>query len=92
MFVLDNAMFKHSVICNKHVISGHSIVLAYFEHLNLALILRISSLDYFVTVKEQVYPEIVQYFYSSLAFHDNRIQSRVKNVDIITLDKFAHIF
>ena len=50
MFISENAMFKHSVIC-KHVISGHSIVLADFEHLNLAPILGTSSLEYFITVK-----------------------------------------
>ena len=93
VFVSDNAMFKHSVICNKHVISGRFVVLVDFEHLNLAPILRTSSLEYFVTIKEQVYPELVQYFYSYLTFHDNRIQSRVKNVDInITLERFARIF
>jgi len=86
-------MFKHSVICNKHVISGRFVVLVDFEHLNLAPILRTSSLEYFVTIKEQVYPELVQYFYSNLTFHDNRIQSRVKNVDInITLERLARIF
>ena len=52
-------MFKRSVIYNKHVISGRSIVLADFEHLNLAPILKNSSLESFVTVKEQVYLELV---------------------------------
>jgi len=67
--------------------------LADFEHLNLGPILRTSSLEYFVTITEQVYPELVQYFYSNLSFHDNRIKSRVKNVDInISLERFARIF
>jgi len=36
---------------------------------------------------------LVQYFYSNLSFHDNRIKSRVKNVDInISLERFARIF
>ena len=68
-------------------------VLAYSEHLNLAPILRTSSLEYFVIVKEQVYPEQVEYFNSKLSFIDNQIQSRFKNIDInISLERFARIF
>ena len=52
VFVSDNIMFKHSVIRNKYVISGHSIILADFEYVNLALIWRTSSLEYFVIVNE----------------------------------------
>ena len=86
-------MFKYSMICNKHVISSHSIVLTDFEHLKFTLILRTSSLEYFVIIKEQVYPEPVQYFYSNLAYYDTWIQFCVKNKDInITLERFAQIF
>ena len=81
------------MIYNKHDISGRSVVLANFEHLNLPPILITNSLDYFVTIKEQVYSELVQNFYSNLAFQNNRIQSRVKDVDMnITLERFARIF
>ena len=66
IFVTENAKFKHLVISKKHVISGRSVVLADFDYLNLANILRSSSLEYFVTIKEQVYPELVQVFYSNL--------------------------
>ena len=51
-FVSDDAFYKHSIICNKQVISGRCVVLADFNHLNLAFILKTSSLDYFVTIKE----------------------------------------
>jgi len=40
-------------------------VLSDFEHLNLATILGSSSLENFVTIKEPVYPALVQYFYSN---------------------------
>ena len=81
------------MIYNKHVLSGCSVVLANIEHLNLAPILKTSSLEYFVTTKEQVYLELVQYFYSNLDFQSNRIQSRVKDVDInITLKRFSQNF
>ena len=67
-------------------------MLADFE-LNLANILRSSSLEYFVTIKEQIYPELAQLFYFNIEFHDFHIQSRVKNVSInISLDNFIHIF
>ena len=50
-------------------------------------------MEYFVTFKEQVYPELVQLFYSNLNFHDNHIQSHVRDVDInITLERFDRIF
>ena len=46
-----------------------------------------------MTIKEQVYPDLVQYVYSDLSFVDNNIKSRVKNVDInISLERFARIF
>ena len=93
LFVSKNAKFKHSVICKKNVISGRSVVLADFEHLNLANILRSNSLEYFVTIREQVYPVLVQVFYSNLAFHNNHIQSRVKGVDInITFERLDRYF
>ena len=92
VFVSENALYKHSIISNKHVILVRCRVLADFEHLNLSPILRTSPLEYFVTIKGQVYPELVQYFYSNLSFHDNHIKSRVKNVDYITLEQFSRIF
>ena len=45
--------------------SGKTVVLSDFEHLNLATILGSSSLENFVTIKEPVYPALVQYFYSN---------------------------
>jgi len=51
IFVAENAMFKHSIICNKHVISGRYVLLADFDHLNLTPILKTSSLYHFVTIK-----------------------------------------
>jgi len=92
-FVSENAMYKHSIICNKNIIFGRCVVLADFDHLDLTPILKTSSLDHFVTTKKQVYPDLVQYFYSNLSFVDNHIKSRVKNVDInIFLEHFARIF
>ena len=93
LFVSKNAKFKHSVICKKNVISDHLVVLADFEHLNLANILISNSLEYSVTIREQVYPELVQVFYSNLTFDDNRIQSRLKGVDInISVERFGQNF
>ena len=37
VFVSENAMYKHSIIYNKHVISGRCVVLANFDHLDLTL-------------------------------------------------------
>jgi len=48
------------------------VVLADFEHLNLVQILSSSSLEYLVTIKEQIYLELVHYFYSN-QFHNNHI-------------------
>jgi len=59
MFVSQNASQKYSIIHHKHVISGRTVVLADFDHLNLAQILRSSSLEYLVTVREHGYPESV---------------------------------
>ena len=50
------------MIHNKYVISGRTVVLADFEHLNLASILNTSSLEYLITVKEPVYPDLMHYF------------------------------
>jgi len=67
--------------------------LSNFDHLDLTIILKTSSLDHFVTIKEQVYPELVQYFYSNLSFVNNHIKSRVKDVDInISLECCSRIF
>jgi len=91
-FISQNASHKFSVLHNKHVISGRTIVLADFEHLNPANILNTSSLKYLVTIKEPVYPKLVHYFYSNLTFQNNHIIYRVLSKDInISLDRFAHL-
>ena len=80
------------MIHNKHIISGRTVVLADYEHLNLANILNTSSLEHLVTIKEPVYPELVHYFYSNLTFQNNHIRSKVLDKDInISLDRFAHL-
>ena len=80
------------MIPNKHVISGKTVVFADFEHLNLASILSTSSLEYLITIKEPVYPELVYYFYSNLTFQKYHVKSRVLDKDInIFLDRFAHL-
>ena len=53
---------RFSVIHDKHVISGRTIVLVDFEYLNLANILYASSLEHLVTMKESVYLELVHFF------------------------------
>jgi len=65
-------------------------VLSYFEHLNYASILASSYLENYVTIKEPVYPTLVQYFYFNLTFEHNHIRSRVlgRNIDM-TLQEFA---
>jgi len=75
-FISQNASHRFSVIHNKHVISGRTVVLADFEHLNLTTILSTSSLKYLVSIKEPVYPELVHYFYSNLTFQNNHLRSR----------------
>ena len=67
-FVSQNASHRFSIIHNKYVISGRTIVLADFEHLNLANILNTSSSEYLVTIKEPVHPELFHYVYSNLTF------------------------
>ena len=67
-FDSQNASHRFSVIHNKHVISGRIVVLADFEHLNLATILITSSLEHLVSIKKSVYSELVYYFYSNLSF------------------------
>ena len=80
------------MIHNKHVISGKTVVLADFEHLNLATVLNTSSLEYLVTIKELVYSELVNYFYSNLTFQNNHVKSRILGKDInISLDRFGHL-
>ena len=92
MFVSQKASYKYFIIHHKHVISGRIVVLIDFDHLNLAQILRTSSLKYPVTIKEPVYSELVLYFYSNLSFHTNHIRSRVKGIDIdLSLEKFARL-
>ena len=90
VFVSQNSSQEYSIIHHKHVISDCIVVLADFDHLNLAKILRTSSLEYLVTIKEPIYPELVPYFYSNLSFHANHIRSRVKGIDIdLSLEKFV---
>ena len=63
-----------------------------FEHVSLAQIRRANSLVFLVTIKEQMYPELVYMFYSILSFLENSIHSCVKNFDIdISLEEFARI-
>ena len=81
-FVSENAKFKHSILCKKQIISGRSVLLADFEHLNLAQIFRANSLEHLVTIKEQVFLELAYMFYSNLSFRENIIHSRVKNFNI----------
>ena len=78
----------YAVIGTKNVNSGRSVVLNDFEHLNLASILKSSSLEYFFTIKEPVYPSLVQYFYSNLTFEHNHIRYRVLGRDI---EKILHV-
>ena len=93
VFVSENVMYKHLIICNKHVISGQCVILAGFNHLDLTTIVKTSSLNHFVTIKKQVFPDLVQYFYSNLSFVNNHIKSCVKDVDInISLERYAMIF
>ena len=68
IFVSENAMYKHLIICNKPVISGRSVILSDFDHLDLTAILKTGFLEHFVAIKEEVYPELFQYFYSNLSF------------------------
>ena len=55
-FVSQNASHKFSIIHNKNVISGRMVVLANFEHINLAQILNTGTLEYLITIKEPVLP------------------------------------
>ena len=46
-----------------------------------------------MTIKEQVYPDLVQYFYSNLSFVNNHVKFCVKDMDInIFLECFARSF
>ena len=91
-FISKNASYKFSVIHNKHVISGRTVVLADFEHLNLSSILNTSSLEHLITIKQLVYPKRVHYFYSNLIFQYNHVRSMVLGKDInISLDRFVHL-
>ena len=89
-FVSQNASYRHVLIYTKNVNSGQTMVLSYFEHLNYASILASSYLENYVTIKEPVYPTLVQYFYFNLTFEHNHIRSRVlgRNIDM-TLQEFA---
>jgi len=53
-------------------------VLTDFEHINLAQILRANSLEFLVTIREQVHPDLVYMFYSNLSFRENIIHSWIK--------------
>ena len=56
-FVSQNASHRYTLISSKNVISGRTLVLSDFKHLDLVNILGSSSLENFVTIKEPVYPE-----------------------------------
>ena len=73
LFVSQNVSHSYSIIHHKNVISSRMIILANFDHLKLAQIFRTSSLEFLVTIKEPIYPELVHYFYSNLSFHANHI-------------------
>ena len=91
-FTSQNISLRFSLIHNKYVISGRSVMLTDFEHLNLASILSASSLEYLVSIKEPIYPELVHYFCSNLTFQNNHVRSRVLGKDInISLDRFTHL-
>ena len=91
LFVSSQASYRHIILSTKTVSSGRCVVINDFEHLNLAPILRANSLENFLSIREPVYPSIVQYFYSNLSFESNQIRSRVLGRDIdISLQEFAH--
>jgi len=58
-FVSSHAQFKYTMLCKKQVIFGRSVVISDFRHLNLASILENNSLQYFILIKEKVYPNVV---------------------------------
>jgi len=62
-------------------------VLANFEHLKVAQILRANSLEFLVIIKEKVYPELVYIFSSNISFRENIIHSHVKKFDMTSLLK-----
>ena len=91
LFVSSQASYKYIVISTRHVSSGRSVVINDFEHLNLAPILRANSLENYLSIREPVYPSLVQYFYSNLSFESNQIRSWILGRDIdISLQEFAH--
>ena len=91
-FVSSHAQFKYTMKCKKLVIFDRSVVISKFRHLNLASILENNSLQYFILIKEQVYPNVVILFYSNLSFEDNVIHSRVGNYEInMPMKVFARI-
>jgi len=80
------------MLCKKKVIFGRSVVISDFRHLNLASILENNSLQYFILIKEQVYPNVVILFYSNMSFEDNVIHFRVGKHEInIPMKVFARI-
>ena len=80
------------MLCKIHVILGRSVVISDFRHLNLASILENNSLQYFILIKEQVYPNAVILVYSNLSFKDNVIHFRVGKYEInMPMKVFARI-
>ena len=61
-FVSENARYKHSILCKKQIMSSRTVMINDFEHLILGQILRANRLEYFVSSKEQVYPNLVTIF------------------------------
>jgi len=85
LFVSQNASHKFSVIYNKHVISSRTVLLADFEHLNLANILNTSSLEYLAPLRNSSALSLC--IISNLTFQNNHIRSRALGKDInISLD------
>ena len=66
VFVSENAKYKHFILCKKWIILERTVVLNDVEHLNLAQIFRANSLKFLVTIKEQVYPDLVYVFCNTL--------------------------
>lgn len=67
-FVNDLVENRFIQISKKHIISGRCVILKDFEHLHIPRILKTNSLDKFMTIKEQVYPSLVHYFYANFSF------------------------
>jgi len=91
-FVSELAENRFILLSRRTIISGRSVVLSDFEHLNIPQILRNNSLDQFMAIREPVYTSLILYFYTNLAYEANRVRTRVLGRDIdIPLDQFADL-